>query len=107
MGLSAKNLKRRITIQQQVDTVDAIGQPIDEWVDVDTVSAHILPLSGIESIKAGADVSVSKASIRIRYREDITPAMRVLYGTTVYQINAVLPDAAGRVYVDLLSEVVA
>ena len=107
MGLSAKNLKRRITIQQQVDTVDAIGQPINEWVDVDTVSAHILPLSGIESIKADADVSVSKASIRIRYRQDITPAMRVLYGTTVYQINAVLPDAAGREYVDLLSEVIA
>jgi len=107
MGVSAGKLNRRIKIQAQVDTVDTIGQPLNDWVDVATVWAHIRHLSGVESIKAGADVSVSKASIRIRYRQDITPAMRVLYGTTVYQINAVLPDAAGREYVDLLSEVVA
>jgi len=103
----AGQLKNKVTLQAQVDTVDTIGQPINDWVDVATVWAHIRHLSGVESIKAGADVSVSKASIRIRYRSDITPAMRVLFGSTVYQINAVLPDAAGREYVDLLSEVVA
>jgi len=102
----AGQLKNKVTLQAQVDTVDTIGQPINDWVDVATVWAHIRHLSGVESIKAGADVSVSKASIRIRYRSDITPAMRVLFGSTVYQINAVLPDAAGRVHVDLVCEVI-
>jgi SPP1 family predicted phage head-tail adaptor len=44
-----------------------------------------------------------RASIRIRYRTDITAAMRVTDGSTVYQVKAVLPDS-GRQYLDLVCE---
>ena len=47
-----------------------------------------------------------RASIRIRFRSDITAGMRVLIGLAVYQIEAVMPDLARREFVDLVAKVV-
>lgn len=94
----------RITIQRpagyQVDT----GEPVSAWEDVATVWATIKHISGLSAIKSGADVSVVKASIRVNWRTGLDASMRVLRGTTVYDIRAVMPDEAGRKYVDLVCE---
>lgn len=102
----AQQLRSKIVIQSLTSTRDEIGQPINEWQDVATVWANIRYLSGTESIKADAEASVARASIRIRYRTGLTAAMRVKHGDTVYQIKAVLPDEARREHVDLVCEVV-
>ena len=49
--------------------------------------------------------STLKASIRIRYRTGIDAGMRVLHGGVVYQVLAVLPDVAGREFIDVVAEV--
>jgi SPP1 family predicted phage head-tail adaptor len=97
-------LSHRITLKECVAGQDTIGQPINTWADVATVWASILHQKGIEAIKAGADTSIVQASIRIRYRVGITAAMRVHYGSTVYQIKAVLPH--GKEHIDLVCEVI-
>ena len=99
----AGQLKNKVTIQAKTDTVDAIGQPINTWVDVATVWADIRYLSGLESIKSDADVSIAKVSVRVRYRADIKPSMRAVCDGVIYQIKAVLPS--GKVYMDLACEV--
>lgn len=43
--------------------------------------------------------------MRIRWRTDVTAAMRVLYDGGIFNIEAVLPDYAGRRYVDLACSV--
>jgi SPP1 family predicted phage head-tail adaptor len=48
--------------------------------------------------------SVARASIRIRYREDIDHSMRVSYKGKTYNIIAVLPGSPE--HVDLVCEVV-
>jgi SPP1 family predicted phage head-tail adaptor len=98
----AGSLNRRVTIQQHVTGTDELGGPIDTWEDVATVWANIRHLSGAESIRSDVSVSEVKASIRIRFRMDVTAAMRAVYGTTIYDIRAVLPDAVGREYCDLV-----
>lgn len=101
-------LNRRITVQQPGSTQDAVGQPVATWADFATLWADIKTAGGLETIKAGADTSVVKASIRVRWRTDLTAAMRCLADDgTVYEIKAVLPDVAGRRHVDLVCEVVA
>lgn len=95
-----------VAIQSPSDAQDAAGQPTDAWSTLASVWANIRHLSGVESIKAGADASVVKASIRIRRRTDVTAAMRVVHGSVVYQVKAVLPDEESREHVDLLCEVV-
>lgn len=99
----AGNLNRRVTIQSRQAGQDAIGQPLTTWQTAATVWASIRHTSGMEAIKSGADVSVVKASIRIRYRTGIDAGMRVTHGTTVYDIKAVLPDGR-REFLDLVCE---
>ena len=99
-------MNRRCQLQSPSQSVDELGQPIPGWTDVATVWASIRHLSGVESIKADAAVSTVKASIRIRWRTGLNAGMRVVHGAQVYSIEAVLPDAGGREFVDLVAEVV-
>lgn len=104
--MQAGKLNRRVTVKELSDTQDAAGQPVQTWADVATVWAHIRHLSGVESIKADADTSVVKASIRIRRMTGIDAGMRVYHGSTVYEIKAVLPDEESRERLDMACEVV-
>ena len=68
-----------------------------------SVWANVRHVSGLQAIRAGADVSVVQVSVRIRYRTDINAGMRLLHGSDVYDIRAVLPES-GRQYVDLVCQ---
>lgn len=102
--MQAGRLNRRCVIQQPGTAEDELGQPIPGWVDVATVWADIRMKSGLEAIKAGAPVSTVQASIRIRYRSDVTAGMRVVHNLVPYDIKAVMEDVAGREFVDLACE---
>lgn len=72
-------LNKRLTIQQRAPGQDASGQPTLNWVDVVTVWAGIRPLSSRELIAAQASQSEISHEITIRYRSDVTAAMRGVY----------------------------
>lgn len=103
--MQAGRLNRRCVLQTPGTATDEIGQPIPGWTDVATVWADIRMRSGLESIKAGAPVSVVAASIRIRYRSDVNAGMRVMHNLVAYEIKAVMPDVSGREFLDLACEV--
>lgn len=105
--MQAGQLTQRVTIQQLGAAQDADGELSNGWSDVASVCADIRYLSGMETLKGGAETSVVRASVRIRYREGITTGMRILHGTTAYNIRAVLPDLARKEHIDLVCEVVA
>lgn len=105
--MQAGRLNRRCVLQAPGTTTDALGQPIPGWTDVATVWADIRMKSGLESIKAGAPVSVVQASVRIRYRAGLHAGMRLVHNLQAYEILAVQPDIGGREYVDLVCQVVA
>ena len=105
--MQAGRLNTRCVIQRRTGGTNDWGEPLPEgWETHATVWANIRHLSGSEAIKADAEVSTVRASIRIRFRSDITAGMRVLIGLVPYEILAVQPDVAGRVYVDLVCQVV-
>ena len=105
--MRAGTLNSRVMVQRRGVAEDEWGQPLPEaWLDFLPLWANIKHLSGSQAIKAGAPTSIVQASIRIRYRTDIDAAMRVVHGTTVYEIKAPLPDEVRREYVDLVCEVV-
>lgn len=106
--LRAGDLNRRITIQRRGTAEDSWGTPTpgpENWVEVGKAWAGIKTLSGLGAIKADAQASTVKVSIRVRWRTDLAAGMRVLHGGTVYDVEAVLPDVAGREHVDLVCEV--
>ena len=106
--MQAGRLSTRCVIQRRTGGTNDWGEPLPEgWETHATVWANVKHLSGSEAIKADAEVSTVRASIRIRFRSDITAGMRVLIGLVPYEILAVQPDVAGRVYVDLVCQVVS
>jgi len=101
--MKAGLLRHRVTLQTLTVGQDEIGQPVTTWTDTAILWADVRYLSGLSAIKAGADVSLSKVSIRLRYRA-ISAGQRVLHDGKAYAIEAVLPEAK-REYVDLVCEV--
>lgn len=101
--MQAGKLTERIAIEELFQGVDEIGQPIDEWRLVFDAWAEIRHLSGLETIRAGAETSITKASIRIRRRSHrhVSAAMRVTHDGTRYNVEAVLPNQRSA-YLDLI-----
>lgn len=105
--MQAGKLNRRVTILRKSGTRSPSGQPLpDSWVELVKVWAGIAYASGLQTVKGGADVSLARASIRIRYRTDVAAGMRVKHGSITYQVHAVLPDERGHEFVDLVAEAV-
>jgi SPP1 family predicted phage head-tail adaptor len=98
-------LNCRATLQQSVLTRDAVGQPVQSWQSLGPIWCDIRLLSGLQMIKSDAQMSKVRGSIRIRWRADVTPQMRVVHGSAIYGIEAVLPDSRRR-YVDLTVEAI-
>lgn len=102
--IAAGTLNKRVVIERRATGADSIGQPLTGWVTHDTVWASIKYPSGLAAMRADAEISKVKASIRIRQRSDVSGANRIRHGSTIYQIMAVLP---GEGVIDLVCEVVA
>lgn len=76
----AGNLDRRVRIEKPVadDAFDGAGS--GDWQEVATVAASIvdaLPSRG-ERLAEGINVSTRPARVRMRYRADVTAAMRLV-----------------------------
>ena len=103
--MNAGRLNTRITIEKRTAAVDAWGSPLpDAWAEVACVWSDFRHQSGSEAIRADAETSTVRASVRIRWRTDIDAGMRIVAGGAIYHIQAVLPDLKGRVFVDLVCE---
>jgi len=104
--VQAQKLNRRIQIQENFGTVDERGFQTEDWRTIFSLWSQIIVARGAstigqEFVAGGEDISRISASFRIRRRDGITAGMRVLYGTEIYDIRAVLPDLQDNRYVDL------
>ena len=107
--MQAGKFNRYITVQQRADTEDTYGQPVGTWGTFSNEWAWVKTPAGYsaarEEVSGGAEVSGVAVSIRInRFREDVTAGMRVLDGSTVYNIRAVIPDYQRSQYTDLVCD---
>jgi SPP1 family predicted phage head-tail adaptor len=103
--MDPRRLTIKGTLQSPPTGQDSVGQPTGSYATVATVYGNLLHLNGLEIIKAGAETSIVKASLRINWRATITAGWRFVTGTRTYEITAVLPDARKR-YIDLALELV-
>lgn len=88
--IPAGKLDRRIVLQAPAITQDAAGQPNTTWSTFATVWAEILDITGREYLAAGGTQNQAMTKITIRYLAGVVASMRVVWGSTTYNIEAVL-----------------
>jgi len=88
--MNAGWLRHRITIQEGTSTRSASGAVVEGWVTHVAAWASIEPLRGQEYLAAKAQEAAVSVRIRMRYQAGITQAMRVLYGSRVFEIVSVI-----------------
>lgn len=102
--LAAGDLRERVTIQQRAEALDAIGENTGGWVDLATVWASAEPLSGNEYFAAGQQQQTVDVRFRIRYRADVTGAMRVVWRGEPHDIVGPPINVEGRrEYLELMT----
>ena len=93
--LNSGDLDQRVTVQIPSSSVDALGQRVETWTDVCTVWAQATPLRGREWFAAGAMQSEAAVRFRLRYRTDVTGAMRLVWRSVPHAIVAEPIDVDG------------
>jgi SPP1 family predicted phage head-tail adaptor len=88
------DLNMRLALEAPVDAQDSIGGLVRTWSVVDTVWACVRPLSSAQREAAdGAQYLVTHA-VTLRWRADVTGAMRLREGARIFEILSVA-DAEG------------
>jgi SPP1 family predicted phage head-tail adaptor len=100
-------LRRRLTLQEEGRVADGGGGFTLVWQNVaanPTVWGRIVPLSGREVLQAGQLQTPVSHRILIRYRPDVTGAMRLVLGTRVFNIRAAVNVDGRDRWLELMCE---
>lgn len=102
------DLKYRVTLQESVLTPDGGGGFTQAWQDVAAnpdIYAEIISLSSGEQLRFHQMEITATHRITLRYRSDVTPALRLVKGATVYDIVSVTDRGGLGVWLDILAVV--
>lgn len=100
------DLKHRITLQQLVLTPDGGGGFTEAWQDLaatPVVYASVMPVSGGEQLRYHQLETAVTHRITIRYRADVTSAMRILHDGAAYNLFSVTDRGGLGTYLDILA----
>lgn len=96
-GAGIGALRHRVVIEVPVRTPTDGGAAIETWLPLAEVSAEIVPLRGQEVFEGDRLLGRDLFDVRMRHRDDITTAMRIVFETRIFDIRHVRdPDMRGR-----------
>lgn len=105
VGLSSRDLDRRIRIERPVadDAFDGAGA--GSWSVVAEVWAQVQDLRPSRGDRPadGIDVRLRPARIRMRFRDDITPGVRIVFGGRVMRILTGPAKLGRRAWLELVA----
>ena len=88
--MRAGRMRHRLTIQTVTETQNAVGELTRVWAEAVTVWGQVRPLSGKETLTGEQITADVSHRVFVRYNENIAATARILWGTRVFEINAVL-----------------
>jgi SPP1 family predicted phage head-tail adaptor len=83
-------LRHRMMLERPARLADGGGGAVVTWTPVSELWASIKPASGTESVVADQVAGRVSHEIHVRYRADVSPAMRFSLGTRTFEIIAVM-----------------
>lgn len=99
-----EKLDQRATLQAMTLTPDGGGGYVEGWQSFATVWVHLAPTGARDAL--GPDMLESRArhSVTLRRRSDLAAGQRVVAGTRVFKVHAVLDQGPRATLVTLLCE---
>jgi len=97
----------RLTFLKPSQGRDALGQPNpnQEWLPIEPGAwGDVRHLGGLETLRAGAEISMLRASIRTWFRADVDETMRVVHNGRAYDIKSPPLRNADHRFMDLVCE---
>lgn len=79
-------MRHKIRVQKAKPGKNEFGEPDNVWEDVASIRASISPVSGREFMAVMQPHSEVTHKIVIRYNRNVTPQMRVVFGSRVFDI---------------------
>lgn len=101
------DLNRRITLQEEIKVADGAGGFTSSWQNVadnPEIYASIIPLTSGEILHYSKLSHKVNYQITIRYRDDITSAMRITHANKSYEIKSVINIQGKNKYLKILAE---
>ncbi len=98
------DLRTRLTLETASRAADGGGGATVTWSTVATVWAAVTPSGGAESYALDRVAGTVSHDIVIRYRGDVTPAMRFRSGERVFDIRAAFDPDGRRRWTKCLAE---
>ena len=90
-------LRHRVSVEQKAATTDGAGGETITWSNLVDLWARIEPVAADEKAVAGHVTGIVTHTITLRWRDDITGAMRMTYHGRTFRILAVYdPDETQR-----------
>jgi SPP1 family predicted phage head-tail adaptor len=77
--MRAGTLDRTITVQTFTETVDDYGTPTQGWAYFATLRAQLVEASTDEFLRGYGESETTVAVFRTRWRDGVTPQMRIVY----------------------------
>jgi SPP1 family predicted phage head-tail adaptor len=103
--MRAGQLRHRIEIHDKSETTDDYGGTTETWAKLGTNGddwAQIYELRGGELIEAMQLEQRPTARIRMRYRSDIDETMRIVHGSTTYEIIEIVNPSSRDIMLELV-----
>lgn len=90
-------LRHRVTIQYPVTAKGATGEDVPTWTELAQIWAAVEPLTGREFLSRTAETAEITTRVVARDRSDVNSTMRVIFGSRILHIEAVIrPAYRGR-----------
>ncbi len=102
--MQAGKLRHRIELQTRTITKDSYGQEIETWTKLADVWASVNPLRGREFFTAMQEHSDLDHRIIVRHKSVITTVNRAVWGTRIFDVQAVIVPEERRFEMHLMSK---
>lgn len=103
----ASKLKHQLILQQRNTSADGIGGFTRTWENVATLWAEIIPIGGGEKYAYEQQTNRQRFRIKLRYRSDIKPHMRLFETATgrAFDIKSVINTHEASQVTEILADV--
>ncbi len=104
MSVTIGALRHRMRLEQAARAPDGAGGAVVTWTLVTNLWGSIEPMSGSEIVDADGLQGRVTHEVWLRYRSNISPDMRLLLGTRIFDIRLVIDYGERRHHLRCLVE---